>query len=409
MLCVLVVAAILLTFAYGVALRPEWEPEHEDQLQYLTLARGLAERGEFTRAGPGEPFIPETLRAPGYPLLLAPLCRTAGCGHAQIALAQALLAGALVALAHDLARRVLSRRAALAATALVALYPPFGYWGALALSDLPATVLLAAAASAFARAAEGTSARWGAACGLALGALTLTRPFFLLLPLGFALLGARRGLRHASLVLLAAAVILVPWAAYNTATFGRPSGGNVGTQLWLGYFQGLRPDELDANERAQADEARREIAPFVAQTDRRAQALDWLALDDSLRARALALIAHDPLGYAARGAARSFELWAGQRPLRVADARRLPLEAQVALAAAQLILFALGCAGAVALARRGGAVAAVPLLLLAYVGILSFPAWTEARYALPALPALLIGAVAGALALRRALSSSSRR
>src|SRR5439155_576346 len=71
--------AIDATAAYAAALGPDPEPRRDDQVQYLALARGLIERGEFTRAGAGEPFVPEPLRFPGYPLLLAAVCRTVGC------------------------------------------------------------------------------------------------------------------------------------------------------------------------------------------------------------------------------------------------------------------------------------------------------------------------------------------
>ena len=67
-----------MTIAYAAWLQPEWEPIRDDQQQYLALARGLADRGEFTRAVTGEAFIPEPLRAPGYPMLVAALCKTVG-------------------------------------------------------------------------------------------------------------------------------------------------------------------------------------------------------------------------------------------------------------------------------------------------------------------------------------------
>ena len=59
------VVSFTLTLRYAALLQPQWEPRLDDQQQYLALARGLVERGEFTRAVAGEPFIPETYRLPG--------------------------------------------------------------------------------------------------------------------------------------------------------------------------------------------------------------------------------------------------------------------------------------------------------------------------------------------------------
>src|SRR5205807_5441813 len=56
-------AAIVLTIAYAAYLAPDWDPARDDQRQYVALARGLVERGEYTHAGVGEPFIPEPLRS----------------------------------------------------------------------------------------------------------------------------------------------------------------------------------------------------------------------------------------------------------------------------------------------------------------------------------------------------------
>src|SRR4051794_14484193 len=131
--------AFALTIGYAAAVQPAWEPQHTDQLQYLSLARGFAERGEFTRAAGGEAFFPETYRLPGYPLLLAPLC-VGGCDHWRIAIAQAFLVAALALAAGAIARRVVPRLATAAAFA-TALFLPFAYYGAIALSDLAGAAL----------------------------------------------------------------------------------------------------------------------------------------------------------------------------------------------------------------------------------------------------------------------------
>src|SRR5437667_399835 len=115
-------AAIVLTIAYAAYLAPDWDPARDDQRQYVALARGLVERGEYTHAGVGEPFIPEPLRFPGYPLFLAPLC-VSGCDPWVIAVAQAVALAALVLLTAHLARPLLGARGAVAAAALARLLP----------------------------------------------------------------------------------------------------------------------------------------------------------------------------------------------------------------------------------------------------------------------------------------------
>src|SRR5713226_5154737 len=94
----LAAAGFLLTVAYGAYLAPEWDPIRDDQRQYIALARGIVERGEYTRAVGPEAFVPEPLRFPGYPLFIAPLC-VVGCSHWAITFTQALLVAALVLIA----------------------------------------------------------------------------------------------------------------------------------------------------------------------------------------------------------------------------------------------------------------------------------------------------------------------
>ncbi len=385
-----------MTIAYGAWLQPEWEPIRDDQQQYLALAHGLADRGEFTRAVAGEPFIPEPLRAPGYPALLAVLCRTVGCGHWPVVIAQALLFAMLVMLVAALAKRTMSPRAALVATVLVAAYPPLAFFAALILSDLFATALIAVAG--YALMSGGT--RGMAMTGLALGLAALTRPFFLLIAIPFAVVASWRGSvpRRQILALLGTFVLAVaPLFLYSFAVFRRPFTGSSGTQLWLGYFQ-FRGTDLDTFERSEAEGGAARIKAFVAERDRSKQPAEFLQLDADLGSRAVRLIAHDPLGYAARAMPRSVELWAGDLPVKEGIA--LPVDARAVVLSGELVLLVFGIAGAIVLARRSTSVAgALPLTVIGYVWILSLPLWAEERFSLPAKPFLVVAAVAGAAAL----------
>ena len=106
----------------------------------------------------------------------------------------------------------------------------------------------------------------------------------------------------------------------------------------------------------------------------------------------MALIAHDPGGFVARGVFRSVELWAGDVPLRPENAS-VPIVRAIWIIL-NLSLLGIGVIGAVRLARRGGVLAALPLLVIAATWILSYALWSEGRFSLPARPFLSIGVVA---------------
>jgi hypothetical protein len=383
--------AAALTIGYAAWLAPDWEPVLNDQQQYLSLARGLVERGEFTRARPNEAFIPETIRLPGYPLLLAPAC-IGGCDHWRVAVVQSALAALLVAAGAAIARRVVPRRAGTAAFA-IALYVPFAYFGALALSDLPGAVLFVVGVLLWLRALERGSVPAAIGAGAFFGWVALMRAALVFAPVALAiaaLVPDRRAWRVALAAAATTSLVVLPYVAYSESSFGRPYAGNSGTVLWIGASQGRAESSFDAFEHAEVDGARAEIAAFDAIADRRAQAIAWLALDDSLGVRARRLIAHDPFGWALRSVGRSLELWAGERPLRGGATGDLA----AALAAVQLLLFTAGIGGAVGLARRRDHAGIAVVVIVAYVWLTALPFQTEARYALPAMAFVIIAAVA---------------
>ncbi|HEY3218686.1 MAG TPA: hypothetical protein VGK15_06335 [Candidatus Limnocylindria bacterium] len=398
----LALAAIVLVIAYGAYLAPEWDPSRDDQTQYMALARGLVERGEYTRASAAEPFIPEPLRFPGYPLFLVPLCMS-GCSHWLIAIAQAVLLAALVILVARFSAPLVGTGGARIAAGLVALHPAFAFFAAHALSDVLATVLGFATIVTTASLTPRARALAGAAPGALAAATALVRPLLIFtLPLTVVAVTWRVGWRAFAAALGVAAIVFVvavsPYVAYTERAFGRPVVGSTGAQLWLAYFQGLDASALDPTERAQADAGRAALARFDAIRDRVAQAHAFVALDDELRTRALTLIAHDPLGFMVRGVTRSVVLWAGDIPLRPEHASASLTAAWVIL---NLVLFGLGLVGAARLARRGGGAFAIPLLVILATWILSYPLWAEGRFSLPARPFLSIGAAAFVLDLVR--------
>ncbi|HYK98770.1 MAG TPA: glycosyltransferase family 39 protein [Candidatus Acidoferrales bacterium] len=384
-------AAFALTLLYGVILQPQWEPQLNDQMQYLALARQFVERGEFTRAVGAEPFVPETLRLPGYPLLLAPIC-VGGCDHWRIAVLQGALLAVLVITTWRVARRILLRRAALAAVA-TALYVPFAYYGSLALSDLPGAVLLTIGCAQWLLAIEQKSPRFAVAAGALFGWASLMRGTLLFVSPAIAMVALakdRSSWRVALITVVASAITFAPYVAYSELSFGRAVGGNSGTVMFLGYLQGRDASTFDDFERTQVTAARAQIEAFDAVADRTERALAWLTLDDSLGARARSLIAHDPVGWLARAVARSAVLWGGEQPVRGGASGDLA----ALLGAVQLVLFAASLGGAIVLARRGDQAALLVGVVILYVWITALPFQTEARYALPAQAFALLAAVA---------------
>lgn len=407
---VLAGAGLLLTLGYGMYLAPDWDPQRDDQRQYIALAQGIASRGEYTRATGAEAFVPEPLRFPGYPLVIAPLC-VVGCSHWAITLGQGFLVAALVFVVVKYATALIGGGGGIIAGLLVALNPSFAFFGAHALSDLLATTLLVSSVAAMTM----LTPRSGHAGFIVTGSLfafaTLTRPVLLFaFPLTMLVIGIRDGLRRVAapmaLAILAFGLIVTPYVVYTESSFGRPIVGSSGALLYVAYFQGLAEEDLDPTEREEELAGRATIARFDAVAGRAAQARAWIALDDELRARALALIAHDPWGFAARGISRSVVVWAGDVPLRPED-----ITATIAALwrLTSLAFFGLGLLGTARLVRREDPASALPLLMILATWALSFPLSAEGRYSLPAQPFVAVGIAAMFVRLRHSAAHLQSR
>ena len=389
----------LLTLAYGAYLAPDWDPVRDDQKEYLALARGIVERGEYTRAIGTDAFAPEPLRLPGYPLFIAPLC-VRGCSMWGITFVQAVLVAILVVLVAKFATALIGRRGGVIAGGLVALNPSFAFFGAHALSDVLGTVLMVGSVAAAAMLIPARKSG-GLFAGLLFAASVLTRPLFVVaLPVTMLAVALRHGLRRTAaplaLLVIAFAFAVAPYVAYTESAFGRPVVGSSGTQLWMAYFE-VR-GELDATEREQEAAGRAALARFAAISDRVEQSRGWIALDDELRARALTLIAHDPWGFAARGVLRSAVLWTGDVPLR---AEHITATTAALWRVAGLTWFLVGFLGAVSIVRRADPLTALPLLVILATWAVSYPLWAEGRYSLPAQPFVAIGLAAMLVRLRK--------
>src|SRR5262245_10712071 len=166
--------------------RPVWDTTWEDQVGYQRLGHVFATTGTFTRYPDARPFVPETIRTPGYPVFVAATYRLFGESHTAVAVAQALLFAALTLVVYGITTRIASERVGLAAAGFTAIFPPIPYYGALVLTEVLCTLLVTLAMWAAIRAIQTSRARDYIVSGVLLGCATLVRPNFALLPAAIA-------------------------------------------------------------------------------------------------------------------------------------------------------------------------------------------------------------------------------
>jgi len=210
-----------------------------DSLVYGDIAKNWLEHGIYGLSGLTR-ISPTDIRLPGYPAFLALVFGTFGMEHYRAALVlQMVVDIATCLIIADLARRLLSPRAAKAAFVLSALCPFLANYAGAALTETWEVFFTALALNLATSALEGSGwVRWLAA-GLASSGAILLRPDGILLPIAIELylaawiLGRLRSRLQpqssrailassvrAGLVLGVSAVLpLVPWTIRNWRTF----------------------------------------------------------------------------------------------------------------------------------------------------------------------------------------------
>jgi 4-amino-4-deoxy-L-arabinose transferase-like glycosyltransferase len=425
--------------------RPDWQTQWTDQDGYRRLGQVLATTGKFTRFPDAPVFVPEVLRTPLYPMFVAPLYRVFGVHQLSVALAQTLLFALICLVVYAMARCVVSERIALAAATATALFPPIPYFGALVMTEVWTTMLFSVAMWLAVAALGDRGVRRFAWLGVMLALAALSRPVFALFPFAltavglvlFPLMRVRRRPRLAqwSVMLVAFAVTMAPWFAYNYVTLGRftlsPAGG-VGRGLWEGSWQAMWPGRIqnelthladDIDDRAELDRrvtdvAARERVPagpmleYVHQwedirliwtepTDPFSRAVARVKADEEYGRVALENIRRDAPAHLAKRLARGlFILWAGEIPFRYSDINALPAVIVRIAWAIQAVVFLAALLGGYTLLRSDrtgeGLVLLAPIL---YISAVHLPLLTEARQSLPAQPVLLLLATIGAARL----------
>src|SRR3989344_1689930 len=209
-----------------------------DATGYVLLAQNILEHQVFSFSRQ-EPLVPDSFRAPGYPLFLAGLFSIF---HSWIAvlIAQALLVSAAPVLLYILLRPY-HERAAWWGSILFAFEPVRLFTSSTLLSDALFTCLSLGSLVLLSAAAARRSLWRVAGAGLVLGLAILVRPIAQFLPLLFvgylfvAQVPWRRAAYMSTVLLVACAVVVVPWMARNHALFGSWSISSVSSYNLAAY------------------------------------------------------------------------------------------------------------------------------------------------------------------------------
>ncbi len=291
-------------------------------------------------------------------------------------------------------RRIWDERLALLGGVLVALDPFTKHYVPRVLSEVLAIFLVAAGAYCFARAWQERSWPWWGAFGLAVAALTLTRPLFLFaIPLGVIAAIARQNLPRrrlgaAAATAVCAGILLAPWLAWTHAATGRfavSSFGEGWNLLIAAHGEGLHRTAVQVeNDPAYAHDFNsvHRFAPTAAELRRDPTAHPrYLARAESEQRR-LALnlyksrFRNEPLKVLGEIGYRAYFLWMVHEDW-IQPSWLVPL-----LKLADWVVLAFALVGVALGLRRDGVTRAFALFLLAFTA-LSALHHVEARYAIP--------------------------
>jgi 4-amino-4-deoxy-L-arabinose transferase-like glycosyltransferase len=210
-----------------------------DMQEYFDRAVHLANTGTL---------VHDAFRVPGFPIFIAAVFKVFGQTLLPVRLVQALLGTGTVALTYLVARRIVSSRAAIMASATVAIYPALLLYSVYLMAETLFSFLIVLAALLWL-----TRLRWASAfAGLVLGAATLTRSVGLAMVLAMGItelwrLPAREhvartfwGLINVAALCLGFAIVLLPWAMRNYAIYHRIvlTDTSSGVNVVLGNYPG---------------------------------------------------------------------------------------------------------------------------------------------------------------------------
>jgi hypothetical protein len=209
------------------------KPLTHDEHEYWTLSRNLlAGRGLVYDDDGREHFG----RAPGYPVFLAAVGLVDE-SPAGMKIAQSVLGTLGVALVGRLGTAAAGPAAGLAATAIAAIYPPLVCMPAYVLSETLYSLLALWSTLLLWRAFERPSPARFVAIGVLVGVTALVRPIAVpFLAFVTVALLLRRELVAAAAIVIGAAIVIAPWAAWKTHESGRfiVIASEGGITFWTG-------------------------------------------------------------------------------------------------------------------------------------------------------------------------------
>jgi hypothetical protein len=241
----LILSAGLVLFAFAVR---EWHilasvlpnPTQGDISSYLNYALNMAWEGVFTKAGNGEPIVPDAYRSPGYPIFLLGVYKLTGLDgwYPAVYQAQAVVGTLTVGGVILLARQWLSYHWALVAGGLLAVWPHHIVATNAMLIEIVFGFMIVAA---LLLAAEGLSRRsmgWSMSAGVAFGCGYLINPVMAFFPLALLIVFWRnRESRLGIVVLLISLIVVFGWGARNS--FQDAQGDD---RAWQNLVQGSWPE-----------------------------------------------------------------------------------------------------------------------------------------------------------------------
>jgi 4-amino-4-deoxy-L-arabinose transferase-like glycosyltransferase len=429
----IVLVALLHAGAYIVHQQPDWSNDRifSDQGEFELLGKNLLKYGRFTRYPTGVPPITESERMPGYPLILATLYAVCGESRMVVVVFQAGLFAALCLVVGSIGAMLWSPALGRAAGLAAALYPPFPYWSAVALTETLATLLLTVALWCLLRGIRSARVPTFVGAGLAFGYLTITRPAWALLAPLLALVVLvieRRAVRTLlpRLVVMGAAMalIVVPWVGFVYTHFNVVRLNPVAfwrTAYW-GYWQGVFPARVSVKLDAIVESnlqgealiaALREIGPDVprmttyvndsrrigsvwhGQTDVNALTTAKMGIEGMSRAIILGHLRDGDLGsfIYRRLTYGTFALWIADIPMRYSLINAIPVGVIRAIELAHVVVLGLAAWGAVVLYRGQRLPGALMLAALLYTELVHVFIHTDIRFSLPVKPMVVLLAV----------------
>ena len=249
-------------FLLGLGLRLDYAiraPQRpvDDAQAYARISRALVEGDGYTQ-GPDHEYLQSASNyQPGLPLLVAGIYEVGGGVNEEAArIVLALLSSLAVAFSFFLGRRLAGSTAGLIAALAVAIYPALLEYSGMLMTEPLGSALIAGALLAFLRARERPDRPWRwALTGLAIGAMAMLRPEYLLLllllpalaillPWGRVFRVDGRAWARAGLVVGCALLVVLPWTVRNFVAFDRvvPISTGGGQVLYAGSYLRAGPD-----------------------------------------------------------------------------------------------------------------------------------------------------------------------